>query len=116
MIAQCDEEQLSISRLCGNAVGPTILVFHFWSWVDQTDTAAFRHATGLFASQLFRLTPLVVLVRNPSSPLILSLVRPPARASGRRLSVTAIATIISLARGASLMRTSMPSNRHLGRE
>jgi len=34
---------------------------------------------------------------NPSSPLIWSLVSPPTRGSGRPLSVTAMATIISLA-------------------
>jgi predicted MPP superfamily phosphohydrolase len=47
--------------------------------------------------------------RRPSSPLISSFLRPPTRASGRPLSVTATATMISFARGASLMRTSMPS-------
>ena len=47
--------------------------------------------------------------RKPSSPLISSFLRPPTRGSGRPLSVTATATMISFARGASLMRTSMPS-------
>src|ERR1700722_1548373 len=47
--------------------------------------------------------------RKPSSPLIWSLVSPPTRGSGLPLSVTATATMISLARGASLIRTSMPS-------
>src|ERR1700693_345151 len=47
--------------------------------------------------------------RKPSSPLIWSLVSPPTRGSGLPLSVTATATTISLARGAALIRTSMPS-------
>ena len=47
--------------------------------------------------------------RRPSSPLISPLVNPPTRGNGRPLSVTATATMISLARGASLILTSMPS-------
>jgi len=50
-----------------------------------------------------------VFYRNPSSPLTSATVSPPTRASGRPLSVTATATMISFARGASLIRTSMPS-------
>src|SRR5690242_12204763 len=47
--------------------------------------------------------------RNPSSPLISCFCRPPTRGKGRPESVMTMATRISLARGASAMRTSMPS-------
>src|SRR5579863_2725876 len=47
--------------------------------------------------------------RSPSTPLISSFLRPPTRGRGRPESVTATATTISLARGASATRTSMPS-------
>jgi hypothetical protein len=47
--------------------------------------------------------------RKPSSPLTSATVNPPTRGKGRPLSVTATATMISLARGASLICTSMPS-------
>jgi len=47
--------------------------------------------------------------RRPSSPFISAIVRPPTRGSGLPLSVIATATMISLARGASLICTSMPS-------
>ena len=49
------------------------------------------------------------LSASPSSPLISCLARPPTRGCGLPESVTAMATTISLSRGASLTRTSMPS-------
>ena len=45
--------------------------------------------------------------RSPSIPLISCFVNPPTRGSGRPESVTATATTISFARGASAMRTLM---------
>jgi len=47
--------------------------------------------------------------RNPSSPTASSCASPPTRGRGRPLSVTATATMISLARGASGMRISTAS-------
>src|SRR5262249_24717352 len=47
--------------------------------------------------------------RKPSSPLMSYASSPPRRGSGRPPVVTATATTISLARGASLMLTCMPS-------
>ncbi len=49
------------------------------------------------------------LYLSPSSPFISAVVRPPTRGSGRPESVTATATMISFARGASAIDTVMPS-------
>ena len=46
---------------------------------------------------------------RPSSPIASAWVKPPTRGNGRPLSVTATATKISFARGASFKRTSIPS-------
>ena len=80
----------------------------------RPDAALAQHAAGHDHGGRGRLS---APQRSPSSPLISSFRRPPTRACGRPESVTAMATTISSARGASPMRTSIPSKwlRTIGR-
>ena len=103
----------------GHKVPVTVAVMADWARRDKGNSdkpAATRNSVDASASPLTSCTSrfesiatLEITQRKPSSPLISLTCKPPMRGSGRPEAVTATATTISFARGASDTRASIAS-------